>query len=163
MSNIVITAINKKPESEYGMVTIKEWRWRPIRSILAIANHRIYQKTGRLPLLYRDVRKLDDNSGFKIEDPDICEALGKEMLALKDNPIALADHGISVEIEKGEYIYSYPVYSCTACLERKDDQEYITKDDDYTEDNVRSCFWTPEDCFVIVSEFIRDSGGISLL
>ena len=164
MSNIDIKAINKKSDSKHACIEIEltEWRWRPIRSILAIANHRIYEKTGKLPISYNDIRNLDGNWGFKIEDPAVCEALGKEILFLSESVDILSEYGINVDIKNGEYIYSYPLYSCTACLERKDDKEYIKKDDKYSEDDVRSCFWVSQEILTITSEIIRDSGGIYL-
>jgi len=162
--SINIFAINKKPDSKHACkeIELSEWRWRPIRSILAIANHRIYLKTGKLPVKYSDIRNLDGNWGFRIEDPAACEALGKEMLFLSESIDILTEYGMNVDIKNGEYIYSYPLYSCTACLEQKEDEDLVKKDDEYTEDDVRSCFWVPQEIFTITSEIIRDSGGIYL-
>ena len=164
MSNIDIKTINKNSESKhtYKEIELPEWKWRPIRSILAIANHRIYKRTGRLPIEYSDIRKLDGNYGFKIEDPAVCEAIGKEMLFLSQSMDILSDYGISMDVENGEYIYSYPIYSCTACLEQRDTREYLMKEDEPDEINTRSCFWVTEEILTTTSEIIRDSGGIYL-
>jgi len=162
--NIDIKVLNKKPKSKhtYSEIGLSEWRWRPIRSILAIANHRIYERSENLPIPYNDIRKLDDNRGFKFEDPIACEALGIEMLFLSQSMDILTEYGMQVDIKNGEYQYSYPIYSCTACLEEKETKEVIVEDDDYNEDDVRSCFWVSEEILTTVSEIIRDSGGIYL-
>jgi len=142
-----IQALKPKADAKIKAIDVTEWRWRPIRSVMAIANQRCYEKTGSLPVPYESMESLDGNYGYRIDDPNICIRLGEEMIALAHNPEVLEEYGMSVRIEDGSFVYTYPVDACTGCFEVRNETKL-------------SQYWVSEEALVEISEFIRDSGGI---
>jgi len=160
--NIFIEAINPKPDAEIESMEISEWRWRPARTILAIANQRIFEKTGILLIPYQDIPYLNFNYGYEIKNPEACSQIGENMLGLSQSMDVLTDYGMSVEIQNGQYIYSYPLVSCTSSLELKKGETMVDDKNDYKEEDLRSCHWIPEDSLISIAKFIKDSGGIRM-
>ena len=146
--SIYMKALRPKPNAKIRAIDVTEWRWRPVRSVMAIANQRQFEKTGSLPVPYDFMENLDGNYGYKIDDPDTCERLGAEMIDLISTPEILEDYGMTVLSQDGSFVFTYPLSACTSAFEVKNEQKI-------------SCFWVSEDALFQMSEFIRDSGGIS--
>jgi hypothetical protein len=148
---------NSKKDIEFD-----EFVWHPLRSIWAIANHRIYEQTGSLPKRYDWFQDIETNHGhFETEEWKI-QAWAQEMKNLKEQPEILSDYGISVEIKNGKWIYTYPVAMCTACLEHKETGELVSEKKDHDPDDLISSFQATEEDLQQLINFVENSNGIML-
>ena len=99
--------------TDINSMEITEWIWRPIRSFMAIANHRLGEKNGSLPVPYDYMENFDHNVGDRLSSPEACRYLAKEMIELINSPGSLDQYGMTVDLEDGEFVYTYPIHLCT--------------------------------------------------
>jgi hypothetical protein len=159
--NAYVHAADPQEGTQKG-IELSEWSWRPVCSIMAVANETIRKRTGNL-LLRRDMTEdFEGQHGYAIMETDIVNQIADEMLRLADTPEELESYGVRVEVQNGNFIYTYPTESCTASFEKKSDGELILDPKDYEDDEIRSCFWVSEKQLKETIQFFKTSGGFGL-
>lgn len=148
--------------TDINSMEITEWLWRPIRSFMAIANHRLGEKNGSLPVEYHRMEDYDYNAGFGIRDPEVCRHLAKEMIELINSPGSLDQYGMTVDLEDGEFVYTYPIHLCTSCIEHRETKEVVSDISKYKPDELRSCFRVKESSLLQFVEFLKTCGGFGM-
>jgi hypothetical protein len=97
-------------------LVLSEKVWRPVRSLMAIANQRILEKKGSKVVEFEELQDLDHNAGYGL-DNDCASTLAEEMELLIDDPFTIVDYGMTVDITGGEEFLTYPVHMATEYFE----------------------------------------------
>jgi len=142
---------------------VDERKWRPARSLMAIANQKVLERSGLPVEWFENLGDLDENTGHSIDDAN-CTMLAEEMEELMKDPFSVSDYGLSVDIDDGEVSYTYPNTMCTAYFEDVDTGEFYENLDSpgILGKRVRSWFRTSEEKMQEIVAFLRSSGGFSM-
>ena len=108
---------------------INENEWRPIRSLMAIANRRYLEREGDPIVLFEELQDIDENINHGL-DESACLLFAREMESLIDDPFTLVDYGMTVDIKDGKEIYTYPLNMCTAYFEDINTGQFYESFDD---------------------------------
>jgi len=159
--NFTLVALNPEKGSTKA-IEITEWLWRPVRSIMAIANHLLGEKYGGLPVEYDLMEDLDYNAGDYIQEGDICKQLAQEMKNLANDPSILEEYGMAVEMEDGAFVFTYPVDMCVSAIEHRGTGEVISNPEDFKKEQLRSCFRVKEKDLRGIINFFDTCGGFGM-
>jgi len=161
MMKVSLDALDPE-EGTDASISITEWLWRPVCSIMAIANHRQFEKTGSLPFRYDFFEDIDCNCGYYTEYISSCKRISEEMIFLARSPEVLEEYGMTVELEDGEFIYTYPISMCTSAIEDRETEKIVVTPGDHKKDNLRNVFRIKEKDLVSISKFIGSCGGFNM-
>jgi hypothetical protein len=154
---------NNPDEGTPKELEIEEREWRPARSLMAIANQKVKEREGRPVIWFDSLENIDENVGGGIQDDDLCIALAKEMKELMSDPFEISDYGMSVDLDNGVAIYTYPVEMCTAFFEDEDGKFYETLESPgIVGKRVKSWFRTDENQMNKIVDFLLSCGGFSM-
>ena len=162
MMKLRLVANQPEPGTPEDLV-VNERNWRPARSLMAIANQKVLERSG-LPVEWFDTMgDLDENVNRSIDDEN-CTMLAEEMEELMKDPFSVVDYGLSVDINDGEVAYTYPNQMCTAYFEDVDTGDFYENLDSpgILGKRVRSWFRTPEKELQKITAFLRSCGGFSM-
>jgi hypothetical protein len=153
--------VASKPTSDkYKEIYVTEWAWRPICSMLAIANFLNIADTG-LYIVHPDkFREIDDSMGEGINDNEACVALGEKLKLLSSDPSIIEDYGMTVDLIDGEFVFTYPPALCTSAMQHKESKNLINsavKEHQY--DTVCSMLRATEKDVSEVMDFLLNCGG----
>lgn len=148
--------------SDVNSMEISEWIWRPIRSLMAIANHRLGETYGSLPVPYDAMEDLDSNYGYGISDPEVCRQLAREMINLVNTPGSIDQYGMTVDMEDGEFVFTYPVHMCTSAIEHRETKEIISDISKHKPEELRSFFRADEPSVLQFVEFLKTCDGFGM-
>ena len=165
MEESIFTLVALRPSSNISKrLEIIERKWRPARSIMAIANKKVYDDIGLYPIQFESMVDLDDNASYGITNPKACRALAKAIRTLLSDPFAIVDYGMTMDIDNGVSVYTYPTNMCTAYFEDVDSGElYETLNEpNIIGKRVRSWFRISEDEMSEVTKFIEESHGFHM-
>jgi len=163
MMKLKLVAIKPEKGTREDLI-VDEKYWRPARSLMAIANQKIFERSGQLVEWVETLGDLDENTGCGIESDGNCTVLAEEMEELMKDPFAISDYGMSVDIDDGEVAYTYPNTMCTAYLEDADTGEFYEslESPGILGKRVRSWFRTPEDKMQEIIAFMKSCGGFRM-
>ena len=150
----------KPKATKYKEIYITEWAWRPIRSMLAIANQLHHDENGQFIVHPEKMREIDDAMGKGIEEPKSCELLGKKMKLLSSDPFIIGSYGMTIDSLDGEWIFTYPPALCTSAMMHKASRSIINSDveeDQY--DTVCSLLMASEKEVSEFTDFLMNCGG----
>jgi hypothetical protein len=148
---------NIKSEKE---LTISEKEWRPIRSLIGIANRKYEEKNDCSIIGYDELRDLDENIGHGLDD-SACICLAKEMEDILNDPFALVDYGMTIDIKNGKSFLTYPTKLCTSYFEDVETEKFYEslEDESIIGRRVQSFFRTSEPTLQNVISFFKKCGG----
>lgn len=142
---------------------VDEKHWRPARSLMAIANQKVLERSGSPVEWFETMGDIDENTNYGIDDAN-CTMLAEEMEYLMKDPFSVSDYGLSVDINDGEVAYTYPNQMCTAYFEDVDTGDFYEslESPGILGKRVRSWFRTPEQKMQEITTFLRTCGGFSM-
>lgn len=146
-----------------GELVLEEKHWRPARSLMAIANQKFAEKKGDPVVMFGELKDIDENIGHGLDDA-ACYILSREMKEVAEDPFGLVDYGMTVDIEDGEMVYTYPTDMCYAHFEDSKTGKYYTslESNDIVGKQVRSWFRTPKAKMDEIIDFMSACGGFSM-
>lgn len=144
---------------------VTERAWRPVRSLMAIANHSMIKSNGFAITEFEDLENLDVSVGNGL-DAEICTKLAEEMERLLQDPFAIVDYGMTIDIKDGEEAYTYPTNMCTAYFEDVDTGDFYASLDDSdivpNQTRIRSWFRATTEEMQEVIDFLKSCGGFMM-
>jgi hypothetical protein len=160
---IKICLVANKESALESELVMPERSWRPARSLMAIANQKHSERKGWPVVTFEELQDLDENLGHGLDEA-ACLLLANEMEALVDSPFELVDYGMTVDIEDGDMVYTYPTDMTTAYYEEIETGKFFSslEDDDILGKRVRSWFRTTKAELQEVITFLKVCGGFAM-
>jgi len=162
MTQLRLVADHPAPNSKEDLI-VNEQAWRPIRSLMAIANQKFVERDGSPLVRFDCLEDIDDNTNHGI-DGDACYQMAEMMSNVLEDPFAICDYGMTVDISDGETTYTYPTNMCTAYFEDVENGKFFESLDSpgIVGRRVRSWFKTTEPEMQLVINFLRSCGGFKM-
>jgi hypothetical protein len=151
---------SKPTSSKYEEIYVTEWAWRPICSMLAIANYLDFESKGMYIIHPDKFREIDDSMGEGINNDNACKMLGEKMKLLSSDPAIIESYGMTVDLIDGEFVFTYPPALCTSAMQHKESKNIINsevKESQY--DSVCSMLRATEKDVSEVIDFLMNCGG----
>ena len=106
---------------------------------------------------------IDENINHGLDDA-ACYLLAKEIKEVIKDPFGLVDYGMTVDIDDGDVVFTYPVDMCTAYFEEPDTGKFFSslENPDIVGKRVRSWFRTTEEQLKEITNFLENCGGFTM-
>ncbi|TRZ48381.1 MAG: hypothetical protein D4S01_10400 [Dehalococcoidia bacterium] len=151
---------SKPTADKYKEIYVTEWAWRPIRSMLAIANHLNKQAGSELIVHPDKFRELDEVMGEGLNHSEACVLLGGRLKELMSDPSIVESYGMTVDLLDGEFVFTYPPQLCTSAMQHKESKNIInTNVKAHEYDTVHSMLRASEKEISEVIDFLINCGG----
>lgn len=155
--NLKITAL-KPTNQKYTNHYISCYAWKPILSMISIANHIYHKESNCLMLSYENIQQMSLDVGEGVSNGKICRILSKKLKELVDFPEKLEEYGVSVGLKDGQFVFSYPIRLCTEYI-YKETGGCIYNTEGIKEDELESHMSAKEEEVAEIIEFLDNCGG----